>query len=217
MRVSGQSAHEGAAFGGTDWEPIELLERRGCRSLKPVSVGSSREPSLTTASIPGVSQQKPLLNPFPPADVAAVHRRRQRASSPAQTPEQSPLIEHLHRCPSSDHSVDPRSFAALYELPMEPRGVPAVQIVPLMSSVYRGRNDADRVEEVVSGPPADSAFLPVFLPVDRSSSPAVHPVITPGYHRCVASPSASRVSSGLGREPFEVHFPSSFPPFARQR
>jgi hypothetical protein len=79
-----------------------------------------------------------------------------------------------------------------------------VQIVPLMSSVNRGKNDADRVEEVVSGPPSDSAFLPVFLPVDRSSSPAVHPVITPGYHRCVASPSASRVSSGLGREPFEA-------------
>lgn len=91
MRVSGQSAHEGAAFGGPDREPIELLRRRGLRSLKPVSVGSFREPSLTTASIPGVSQQKPLLNPFPPADVAAVHRRRQRALSPAQTPEQTPL------------------------------------------------------------------------------------------------------------------------------
>lgn len=62
---------------------------------------------------------------------------------------------------------------------MEPRGVPAVQIIPLMSSVYRGRNDADRVEEVVSGPPADFAFLPVFLPVERSSSPAVTTVITP--------------------------------------
>jgi len=142
-------------------------------------------------------------------DSAHYHQRR-HLSKPL-------CIEHLHRCPSSDRSVDPRSVAVLYELPLEPRGVPAVQIFPLMSSVYRGRNDADRVEEVVSGPPADSAFLPVFLPVDRSSSPAVHPVITPGYHRCVASPSASRVSSGLGREPFEVHFPSSFPPFARQR
>lgn len=128
----------------------------------------------------------------------------------------SPLIGHLHGCPSSDYSVDPRSFASLNEPPLEPRGVPAVQIFPLMSSVYRGRNDADRVEEMVSGPPSDFAFLPVFLPEERSSSPAVHPVITPGYYRCVASPSASRVSSGLGREPFETHFPSSFPPFARR-
>jgi len=217
LRVSGQSAHEGAAFGGTDREPIELLRRRGSRSLKPVSVGSFREPSLTTASIPGVSQQKPLLNPFPPADVAAVHRRRQRALSPAQTPEQTPLYRASSSMPILRSLGGSAVSCSSFELPLEPRGVPAVQIVPLMSSVYRGRNDADRVEEVVSGPPADSAFLPVFLPVDRSSSPAVHPVITPGYHRCVASPSASRVSSGLGREPFEVHFPSSFPPFARQR
>jgi len=81
----------GCCFWGSRSGADRAPEKKRLWFLKPVSVGSFREPSLTTASIPGVSQQKPLLNPFPPADVAAVHRRRQRALSPAQTPEQTPL------------------------------------------------------------------------------------------------------------------------------
>jgi hypothetical protein len=93
---------------------------------------------------------------------------------------------------------------------MEPRGLPAVQVLPLMSSVYRGRNDADRVEEVVSGPRLTLRFYPYFY-----GSIARHrPLFTRSSHRDLTdaspSPSASRVSSGLGREPFGAHFPFSF-------
>jgi hypothetical protein len=40
LGVSGQNTHEGAAFGGTEREPIELLEEEVGLS-GPVSVGSS--------------------------------------------------------------------------------------------------------------------------------------------------------------------------------
>lgn len=93
---------------------------------------------------------------------------------------------------------------------MEPRGLPAVQVFPMMSSVYRGRNDADRVEEVVSGPRLTLRFYLYFY-----RSIARHrPLFTRSSHRDLTdaspSPSASRVSSGLGREPFGAHFPFSF-------
>jgi hypothetical protein len=149
-------------------------------------------------------------------DVAAVHRRRRRASS-----QRRHLNTPLDRASSWMPILRSLGGSAVISLPygraMEPRGVSAVQILPLMSSVYRGRNDADRVEEVVSGPPADSAFLPVFLPVDRSS----YPLFTRSSHRGITDASYRLRRPAFPRDsvanPLKLHFPSSFPPFARQR
>jgi hypothetical protein len=121
-----------------------------------------RELSLTTASVPGgfpaietffsLRSHLPVSPPSIVVEGVVTWRRHQS----------NPLCGHLFRCLSSDRSVDPRSFPSLTSGLMEPRGLPAVQVLPLMSSVYRGRNDADRVEEVVSGPRLTPRFYLYF-------------------------------------------------------
>jgi hypothetical protein len=109
-------------------------------------------------SVPSRSSHRNLFSLWTTrAGVLAVRRRRQRVHT-AQTPEHPRCYGHLSRCPSTDRSVNPRTFPSLFERAMEPRGEPAVQIVPLMSSVDRGKNDSDRVEDRVSGPPLTLRF-----------------------------------------------------------
>lgn len=91
---------------------------------------------------------------------------------------------------------------------MEPRGLPAVQVLPLMSSVYRGRNDADRVEEVVSGPRLTLRFYRIST--DRS---LVIARCSPGHHTGISQMRRLRLRHpAFPRDsvanPLELTFPS---------
>jgi hypothetical protein len=189
-------------------EPIERLERRGWSLL--LSAGASREPSLTTDStlaFPCGTSSHPRFSV--PCELP-FHRRGWLRSLSADTCD-IPLNGHPRPMPIH-RSL---SGSAVISLSCEwadgaARGVRGADLL-LDVSVNRVERDADRVEEMVSGPPSALRF---FLHFCRQN--ARHcPLSVRSSHRYATdaspSPSASRVSSGLSREPLKLISPALFP------
>ena len=184
LGVSGQNTHEGAAFEGTEREPIELLKEEVGLSVQfPLELPRTvTHDSFNSRYFPAIETFFSLRSHLPVSPLSivvdgGVSPGADTRTTLSRASFSMPILRSLGGSAVISHSYE-RAYGAA-------RVARGAGLSPDVLCLQREERRGPRRGSGV-GSSFDSACLPVFLLIDRSSSPAVHPVITPGSHRCVA-------------------------------